>query len=158
MSVLDVVFITTTGVSLGFLLVGVYILRAIHVSIESRLGRVDSFISPRGDQPSGMAEAFDLLVERAFNKVAGSKMGVSSGMARSEKSSQIEYIKAVVADQQPMIAMALDQVFPKWGKMFADNPKMVDQAMAYLKSKSGEKAPEENGAVAQPTLFPIGGD
>jgi len=157
MNVLDVVFITTAAVSLGFLGVGVRVLRGIHLSIESRLGRLDSFIAPDGDQPSTMALAWDVMVERAFEKVAGSKMGVASGVVRSEKSAQVDYIKAVVAQEQPMIAMALDQVFPKWGKMLANNPQVIEQMMGYLKGMGGEKEPkvEENGAGPQQSLFPM---
>jgi len=159
MSIVDVIFLVTAGLSLGFLGVGVRILRSIHVSIESRLGRVDSFVAPRGDEPSHLALLFDAMVERGVSKVGGSKMGVASGVARSEKSAQVDYIKAVVVQEAPAVAMVLDQVFPKWGKMFANNPQMASQVMEYVKNMGGgDKVASENGAAQQPTLFPLGGN
>jgi len=159
MNVVDVVIITSAVLSLGLLGVGVRFLRDIHLSIESRLRRIDSFISPNGDEPSNLAITFDVLVERAFAKVAGHEMGRASGLARSEKSAQVDYIKSVVSQEQPMIAMALDQVFPKWGKMLANNPQMIDQLMGYLQNmgKKGE-APSGNNVKQQQRLFSLGGE
>jgi len=158
MTVVDVVLISGAALSLGFLGVGVHFLRSIHLSIDSRLRRIDSFVAPNGEDPSGLALTFDILVERAFAKVAGHEMGIKSGVARSEKSAQVDYIKAVVSQEQPMVAMALDQIFPKWGKMLANNPKMIDQLMGYLGKMGGkaeEAAPSTNGVQ---TTFPLGGD
>jgi len=150
MSLIDVIFLISAGLTLGFLGIGVRFLRSLHISVESRLRRFDSFVSARGDEPSNLALVFDAMVERAYSKVAGSQMGVASGVARSEKSAQIDYIKQVVANEQPMVAMALDQVMPKWGKMLANNPKMIDQLMGYLGSMKGkQEAPSANGVQEQ---------
>lgn len=159
MNVVELILISSAVLSLGLLGVGVRFLHDINVSIESRLRRVDSFISPNGDEPSNFALAFDALVQRGFSTVSGHQMGVSSGVVRSEKAAQADYIKAVVSQEQPMIAMALDQIFPKWGKMLANNPKMVDQMMGYLQNM-GKKGETPNGSApdTQKTLFPLGGE
>ena len=158
MNVIELILLSAAALSLGLLVIGVHFLYGIQLSLESRLRRIDSFISANGDEPSNLAVTFDVLVERAFSKVAGHQMGVSSGVARSEKSAQADYIKAVVSQEQPMIAMALDQIFPKWGKMLANNPKMVDQMMGYLQNmgKKGD-GPSANN-VAQQHLFSVGGE
>jgi len=155
MNVADVVLIALGAVSATTIGVGVYILYRFYVRVELTIGTVAAYAAARGDEPSYLALLWDSMVDRAVSKISMGQLGVKSGEARQEKSARVEYIKSVVADEQPMIAMALDRFFPKWGKMLADNPQIMPQMMEFVKTKmggSGEKEPVSNGTQQR---FPL---
>lgn len=148
MSIIDVLSLTiglTTGAAV---LVGVGILYRFHVLTQSYVRALAAFAVASGDQPSNMALLWDSMVERAIAKLSMGQLGRSSGDARREKSAQIEMIKATVGNEQPVVAMALNQFFPKWGKMLADNPEILPQMMEFMNKKMGGAAAvpaESNG-------------
>jgi len=145
-NVLDAVFLTIGLVTWASVLVGVGIIYRINVLTQSYLRAVTSFAVSDGDQPSGLALLWDSMVERAVSKVSMGQLGRSSGDARREKSAEVELVKASLASEQPMIAMALDKFFPKWGKMLVDNPAIMPQMMEFLNKKmGGAEAPQSNG-------------
>ena len=97
-----------------------------------------------------MALLWDSMVERAVSKVSMGQLGRSSGVARSEKSAEIELVKQGLANEQPLIALALDKFFPKWGKMLVDNPGIMPQMMEMVNKKmGGPDAGKSNGVVVQ---------
>jgi len=151
----DAVIIGILSASTTITGVGVYILYGLHVRSQSAVRAFTSFVAPNGDQPSDMAVLWDAMVERTVGKMGMAQLGRSSGQARSEKSAEIDYIKAMVANERPEIAAVLDQVFPKWGKMMAQYPQIVPKMMEYIGNKSPVDPKATNGVQHK---FNLSGD
>jgi len=149
-SVIDAAFLVIGLVTAASVLVGVGILYRINVLTQSYLRAFATFASPDGDQPSQLALLWDSMVDRAVSKVSMGQLGRTSGEARREKSAEVELVKASLASEQPVIAMALDKLFPKWGKMLVDNPGIMPQMMEILNKKmAGPDPGQTNGKVVQ---------
>jgi len=148
-SVIDASFLVIGLVTATSVLVGVGILYRINVLTQSYLRALADYVATDGEQPSHLALLWDSMVERAVSKVTMGQLGRSSGDARREKSAEVELVKASLASEQPMIAMALDKFFPKWGKMLVDNPGIMPQMMDFLNKKMAGPTNSGNGKVVQ---------
>jgi len=156
MSVIDALSLGFLGIICASSLVSVFFLGNLYFSTQSAVRSIGTFVVARDDEPSHLALLWDSMVERAMGKVTMGQLGTKSGDARREKSADVDYIKGVVANEQPMIAALLDQFFPKWGKMLANNPQMMPQMLSFINKKSGESAEKVPTNGNQSTMkFPL---
>jgi len=108
-----------------------------------------AFVSPRGDDPSQLAEAIDLMIERVMLRLKMAAMGEKSGDAKAERRAEEGMMRDFVSARSPLAAMALDNLSPKWARYMADNPAMLEKGLEMLKGFGGAagKEAQANGAV-----------
>jgi len=105
-----------------------------------------AWVSPRGDNPSELAEAIDLMVERVMLRLKMAAMGEKSGDAKAGRRAEEGLMRDFVASQSPLAAMALDNLSPKWARYMADNPALMEKGLQMLKNFGGNPAAKENQA------------
>jgi len=155
MSVVDGFFIFFLAIISASSLVSLFFLYSLPVSTQFTIRSVSSFVAARGDQPSNLAILWDSMVDRVMGKVTMGHLGTKSGEARREKSAEIDFIKALVSADQPVIAALLDQFVPKWGKMIQNNPNMLPHLMEFVNKKSGQQEPAKVGSNGSQIKFPL---
>jgi len=150
MSVLEGFFIVSLVILSISSLATLLFVRNLYVVTQTSINSLTSFVAPRGEEPSNLAVLWDSMVDRVMGKVTMGQLGTKSGDARREKSAEVDYIKGVVSSENPMIAMALDQFFPKWGKMIQNNPQIMPQMLEFMNKKAGSTAPANGTQIKFP--------
>jgi len=102
-----------------------------------------AFVSPRGEEPSQLAEAIDLMVERVMLRLKMAAMGEKSGDAKAERRAEEGMMRDFVGSQSPLAALALDNLSPKWARYLADNPALMGKALEMLKNFGGAQVVKE---------------
>jgi len=109
-----------------------------------------AFVSPRGDEPSQLAEAIDLMVERVMLRLKMAAMGEKSGDAKASRRAEEGFMRDIVSTQSPLAAMALDNLSPKWARFMADNPALLTKGLEMVKSFGGAPGTRDEASGAVP--------
>ena len=153
---MELLLIAITLINVALVATGTTILLRVFLTFNAQIKALSDFTSANGENPSNLALLWDSMVDRASSKVSMGMLGVKSGESRRESAAEVDYIKSVVAADQPVIAMALNQFFPKWGKMLQKNPEMLPKMMEFMETKMGgsPQGPPSNGAQTH-MKFPL---
>jgi len=115
-----------------------------------------AFVCPNGDDPSQLAQAIDLMVERVMLRLKMAAMGEKSGDAKAGRRAEEGLMRDFVGSQSPLAALALDNLSPKWARYLADNPALMTKALEMLKGFGATPQTQEgsdNGNVPRQLTY-----
>jgi len=126
--------------------VGLGYLYASHRKMAFAFKRIATFVNPRGEDPSELAEVVDLLAARVLLRLKTAAMGEASGDAKARRSAEEGMTRDLVTQVNPMVAMGLDAMMPKWARYFAANPALMGKALEMVQKYGGATKTEEPAA------------
>jgi len=102
--------------------------------------RARSFISPKGDNPSDFALAIDAVADRVVVRLRMAVLGEKGGDAKAARAAEDGMTRDMISAANPMLAMGLDAVMPKWARYLSANPALLPKAMEMMSKYSQGKA------------------
>jgi len=106
--------------------------------------RAQSFVAPKGENPSDFALAIDLVADRVVTRLKMSVLGEKGGDAKAARAAEDGMTRDMVSAASPMLAMGLDAIMPKWARYLSANPALLPKAMEMMtKYSKGTEAKED---------------
>jgi len=153
---LDIAIIVVASIGTVLLAMGTGIailLLRFHIGLHTFLQEM--FYAKEGE-PSKVVLLGAEIFGRANTVGHRSLAGQSAADSREALGAKKEIIEAIVKDQNPLFAAALDKIMPDWARKAAKNPQLITQAASLLQGWSKPGAGDSDGAPDFSKMF--GGD
>jgi len=117
--------------------------------------RARAFVSPNGSEASDFALAIDAMADRAVVRMKMAVLGEKGGDAKAARAAEDGMTRDLVSATNPMLAMGLDAIMPKWARYLSANPALLPKAMEIMSKYGGGKADAHGPGVVIEDAKPV---